>query len=353
MRITVFGFLGMLLITACQTDDEAPLGINSSGQVKLDNIGVDNDGWGVGALVVSHDGSKIYYAMNNFNTERHELRRIDEHSIITKIFSGPGNIDALDISKDDNTLLYSISTAYGTESKLYKYPQDSRIPGLLLTVTGDGYFWDAQYLPNGDIIYTQGDGKVGVSLRRLDGTSKEVTILLDKSENPLLRDIDEAGERLLVSGWSSSRIMTLKFDGTDLKDFGEQTTQIEPVCFSPDGLEILAYQQGNQALPGSEEFFTQAISYDVQTGQKSRLTHAGENNRPLAYGNDKNDLVVQVGNQFPMELTLFDRSSNTYDQLTRNQLSEFFLGFYGNSSHRVLFTAADQFGNKGLYILNK
>jgi hypothetical protein len=352
MRIIVINLILMLLILSCQ--DEVPIGIDSSGQVKLDNIGASSDGWGIGALVISHDGSKIYYAVINVQTLRHELRMIDAHSNVTKIFSGAGQIDALDISKDDNTLLYSMSAGYGSESKLYEYPLDSRIAKKLLSVTGDGYFWQVQYLPNGNIIDNQAHGGIGLSLRRLDRISKEVIILLDKSENPILVDIDEVGERLLVEGWTSSRIMTLNFDGTELKDFGKQTPLTRPVCFSPDGSEILADQQGDpQAAQGSAESFLHAVSFDTQTGQKNILTHAEENTWPVAYGKDKNELILSIGNQFPGELSLFDRSLNTYDRITNNQLSENFLGFYANSAHRILFEGEDPAGNSGLYILNK
>lgn len=347
LKLITGGFLLILLIWSCQKDEE-PIGINSPGQVKLDKIGVANDGWGILAPVVSHDGTKLYYALVNFQTNRYELRMIDSNTTVKKLFSGEGKIDALDISKDDHTLLYSISPLYGGESKLYEYPLESQIPYFLLSVTGDGYFWNAQYLPDGNIIYNQGDGRVDLSLRRLDRISREVTVLMDKSENPILIDIDEAGERLLVWGWSSYRIITLKFDGTELKDFGDQNNKIRLVCFSPEGSEILA----SETVPISQNsLFDQTIIYDVQTGEKNTLTIA-QATRPLAYGKDKNELLVRIGS-LPMELSLFDRSLNTYDNLTNNQMDEGFLGFYGNSSHRILFSARDQSGNNDLYIVNK
>lgn len=347
MRIIVISFSLMLLILSCQKD-EGPIGINRPGQVKLDNIGVLDDGWGLLAHVISNDGSKFYYALVNFQSNRYEVRMIDSNSAVKKLFSGEGQIDALDISKDDQTLLYSISSAHGAESRLYEYPLESKIRYFLLSVTGDGYFWNAQYLPDGNIIYNQGNGKVELSLRRLDRISREVTVLLDKSENPILIDINETEGRLLVQGWSSHKIITLKFDGTGLKDFGDQNPGTGPVCFSPDGSEILAFET---VTISQSVLFDQAISYDVQTGEKTILTNT-QHTRPLAYGTDKDELIVRIGN-LPMELSSFDRSLNTYDQLTNNQLYEDFLGFYGNSSHRILFSARDQSGNNDLYILNK
>src|SRR5436853_4392373 len=89
MKTIAYCFLLLILISSCH-NDENPVGINSSGQVKLDNIGLAKDGWGIGSLVVSHDGSKIYYALVNVQTLRHELRMLDASGKVKKVFSGEG-----------------------------------------------------------------------------------------------------------------------------------------------------------------------------------------------------------------------------------------------------------------------
>lgn len=343
-----------LFLWSC-TDDETR-NINSGGQVKLDHLGITDDGWGVGPLVVSHDGLKIYYAAVNYQTSRHEMRVIDEAGKVKKLFSGDGQIDALDISADDGTLLYSRSAGHGVSrtSKMYEFNLTSQIPSLIQTITGDGYFWDVTYLSDGDIVYTQGDGAVGNSLRRIDPVSKDVTVLLEKSENPLLIDVDNEIGKLLVLGWSNSRIIVLNADGSDVEDYGEQKTGTRPVAFSPDGSEFLALEFDTDAPENTEGYYTQAVAFNLETGQKTTLTHALEENKPVGYGADTNTLIlnVTIGNQLPGELMRFERETSTYTRLTNNNASEIFLALYNHSSDRVIYSAIDGSGTN-LYIVNK
>ncbi|WP_420386644.1 hypothetical protein [Roseivirga sp.] len=352
-RVTLL--LALTLVFSGCKDDDAPLTINSQGTVKLENLdGLASEGWGVGALVVSNDGTTIYYAMVNYQTDEYSIRKIDEDSNVTTILHGDGQIDALDISNDDSRILYSISNAEtGTViSKMYEYPFQTQINALLLTVQGDGYFWDLQYLPDGNIVYTQGNGIVEVSLRRMERENRQVTVLMDKELNPLLRDVDEVNNRLLVEGWTSSRIMTLDFDGGNLIDYGSQTRYIRPLGFSPDGSKILASEVVSPNDANLAHYA--AVSYDVNTGEKTLLTESMDNNLPLAFGENDQSLILDVdtGNGEPGELFFYDVATQVYTPITTNDMFERFHGFYGNSYDRVIFSARNTTEN-ALFIHNK
>ncbi|PIQ49201.1 MAG: hypothetical protein COW03_06610 [Cytophagales bacterium CG12_big_fil_rev_8_21_14_0_65_40_12] len=352
-RILVY-FLLFIFAVSCHKEED-PVTINSLGQVKLDNYSSGNDRSGLGALVVSHEGSKIYYAINNYEASRFEMRMIDASGEVKKLFSGEGIIQALDISDDDNKLLYSTSRDYEGQrtAKLYEFTLDTEIAGLTLSVTGDGSIWNSQYLPDGDVIYTQGDGLVHVSLRRMNIALKEVTVLLEKSENPLLIDIDKTGGKLLLQGWSNSRIMTLNFDGTDLRDYGQQIIQIGPISFSPDGSEILASEIFNPQQTNGLAY-NGAVSYNIETGEKSILTPEKKDNVPFGYGKNLNELILNVrdGAGTQGELSVFNKELNTYERLTNNDQYEIFYGFYGNSTDRILFIARNE-NSSALYIYNR
>lgn len=341
MKLIIQLLLLIIIISSCQEEDWT---INSKGLVKLDQAGLQKDGWGVSEIVVSHDGKRVYYAAVNFQTSRFELRMIDESSKVKKLFSGDGFIDAIDISEDDNTLLYSASRNFGSESWLYEYPLNSRIQTKLLTVVGDGYFWEAKFLTENTILYSQGHGGVGLSLRKINRNTKEVTVLLDKSDNPRLVDIDHNNEKLLVLGWTDRSLRITDYNGTTIKDFGVLENQINPIKFSPDGSEILS--MGSLASP----FVISTI--DIENSQRNTISEVEENIWPLQYGNDGNEIICMKGNSFPKELFFFDRNQGAYRRLTNNQLHEQFLGFYGNTSQRILFQAVDEAGQSAFYILN-
>lgn len=352
MKIHIVLTLFILLLSSCD-GDEPEKTINSPGLVKLDNIGAAGDGWGIHGLVVSHNGNEIYYAVGNVSLGKYELRSIDSQGSVQTILKGEGQVDALNISTDDKKLVYSLSGGNEFGSRLYEFKLDTRISGKVLTVIGDGYFWNTHYLHNGEIVFNQGDGTVGLSLRRINPGSKEVTVLLGKEENPILVDKDVTSGRLLLYGWSNSTTMTIYADGTGLNKFEVEPTLTRPVAFSPDGTEILAFDQGDlQAPTGSIESQNKVVSFNSETGAKSIVLSQEDKCFPQAYGADKNEIICRVGKSFPLELASFDRNSASFFTLTDNQQEELFLGYYGNSSRRVLFSSYDA-SSSGLYIHNR
>jgi hypothetical protein len=222
----------------------------------------------------------------------------------------------------------------------------------LLTVTGDGRFWDLHYLDDDNIVYTQGDGAVQLSLRRFDRSSKAVTVLMDKNENPILFAVDRTYERLLILGWSNRKIMTLKADGTELKDYGDSTRQNQPVGFSADGTEILVGEIRKSGAISGESFW-QTIVYNVETREGIALTNFMQNSLPVAYGENQNAILISAGNEFAQrELFMYNRVTGEYEQVTDNSFQEFFLGYYGNSTRRVLYKGKDNNELDALYIAN-
>lgn len=346
-----------LLSYACSSDD-APVTIDSPGIVKLDEIGAGQEGWALGALVVSNTGSDIYFGRNNFQTNRYEIKHIDVAGEASVLFTGIGNIDFIDISDDNEKLLYTLNdgnTGNLRKAQMYEYYIDDETSGLLTEVQGDGYFWYAYYLADGNILYNQGSGGVGVSVRMMERSTKNVTIILDKDQGALIRDIHEASGKVLLQGWESDMgNFVMNLDGTGIQQFGEDIPQIDLVGFSADGSTILASEIFNPFVgPGGDNSFIAAISYDLATGEKTLLTPENEDYEPVGYWSDNNRLIVRssTGTSVPGELFLYDIELETFIQITENAYYEEFMGFYMNTSDRILFYGYNS-TDRGLFIYN-
>lgn len=339
----------LILLFSC-SEDEGRKTLNSRGEVKLDVV--PEAGWAIAHLVVSQDGLRIYYSLTSFNVSKYEIRMIDEQGLISKLYWGDGTIESLAISDDGKRLLYSVYSSIGLECALYEFNLASKDRDQLLSVSADGRFWDLHYLDEDNIVYTQGDGAVQLSLRRFNRSSKAVTVLMEKTENPILFAVDKTHERLLIRGWSNGKIMTLKADGTELKEYGDPARQNQPVSFSSDGTEILVGEVRNSGAI-TEESYWQTIVYNVETGERTALTNLMQNSLPVAYGENQNAILISAGNEFAQrELVMYNRVDGEYRQLTDNSFQEFFLGYYGNSTRRLLYKAMDNNKPDALYILN-
>lgn len=343
---------------AC-SDDDTPITIDSPGVVQLDQIGVAQEGWTLGGLVVSSSGSDIYFASNNVQTSKYEVKTIDASGEVSLLFSGIGNIDFMDISDDSEKLLYTLhddNPGNLRAAKMYEYYIEDETSGQLLSVQGDGYFWWASYLPDGNILFNQGSGGIGVSVRVMERATRNVTVLLDKDQGAVIRDVHTGIGRILLKDWESDMgNFTMNLDGTDIRQFGENIPQIRPKKFSADGTEILASEIFNPFVgPGGDNSYIGATSYDLATGEKRELTPADQDYEPVGYWNDKGTLIVRssTGTPVPGELFLYDMQQESFAQITQNTYYEEFLGFFMNTTDRILFYGYNS-TDSGLFIYNR
>ncbi len=347
-------FIIITLLFSCQ-EAELPTDINTPGVHVLDKIGTGNDGWGISDLYTTQEGI-IYYTVSNYQTDKYELRSIDEAKNMEVVTSGSGWTSGLELSPKGDALLFAINSGNGTNktTRLVEYYLKLKAYTVFFTIEGDGDITNARYLVDGDILYTQGDSFVKLTINRLDPINRIVTVLSDKNQNAWLVDVDELGKRLLIYGWSTSSIMITDIDGNLLENYSDGVVHLSPISFSPDYQYILASELFSQeVVNGVYKSYSGAIYIDVSTKEKVKLTEPGLDALPIGYAPNDHLMFVAPASRFPRVLGYQDLATGAVVEVIDQNTFERFLGFYKNSTDRILYAGGDGSDTRYLYIINR